>query len=120
MPLPQDISAFNQNLVDTVFATSQMDWIETTPGQAWMKILWTGSETGTWAVILKWAKGYAAPIFQGVAARALQLMGPEAWSKDHLMEKWYRDVKFFDIVEGTRNLHRIAFGRQQFGSAVSG
>ena len=28
-----------------------MDWIETTPGQAWMKILWTGSETRTWAVI---------------------------------------------------------------------
>ena len=68
MPLPQDITAFNQALADTFYPASQMEWLETTPGQAWMKILWTGSETGTWAVLLKWAKGYVAPAHKHLAA----------------------------------------------------
>jgi quercetin dioxygenase-like cupin family protein len=67
VPLPQDITAFNQNLGDTLYKASAMDWLETTPGQAWMKILWTGSETGTWAVVLKWAKGYVAPAHKHLA-----------------------------------------------------
>ena len=67
MPLPQDITSFNQNLGDTLYKASAMDWLETTPGQAWMKILWTGSETGTWAVVLKWAKGYVAPAHKHLA-----------------------------------------------------
>jgi alkylation response protein AidB-like acyl-CoA dehydrogenase len=71
-------------------------------------------------VLAQKSKAYAAPIFQGVAFRAMQLMGPEAWSKDHLMEKWYRDSKFFDIVEGTRNLHRIAVARAEYGRAAAG
>jgi acyl-CoA dehydrogenase len=85
-----------------------------------LKAGWVHDQGAADNVLSQKAKGYAAPIFQGVAARALQLMGPEAWSKDHLIEKWYRDVKFFDIVEGTRNLHRIAIGRQEFSKAVAG
>lgn len=68
MALPQDITAFNQNLGDTLYNASTMEWLETTPGQAWMKILWTGGETGTWAVLLKWAKGYVAPAHKHLAA----------------------------------------------------
>jgi anti-sigma factor ChrR (cupin superfamily) len=68
MALSQDISPFNANLGDTLYKAGQMDWLETTPGQAWMKILWTGSETGTWAVLLKWAKGYVAPAHKHLAA----------------------------------------------------
>jgi acyl-CoA dehydrogenase len=71
-------------------------------------------------ILAQKAKAYAAPIYQGVAFRAMQLMGPEAWSRDHLMEKWYRDCKFFDIVEGTSNLHRIAVARAEYGRAAGG
>ncbi|AUW59686.1 hypothetical protein C1T17_17940 [Sphingobium sp. SCG-1] len=69
-------------------------------------------------VLSQKAKGYSAPITQGVALKAMQLMGPEAWSKDHLMEKWYRDVKFVDLVDGTRNLHRLTVARAEFGGGV--
>lgn len=84
-----------------------------------LRAAWVHDQGEADNILAQKAKGYAAPIFQGVAARALQLMGPEAASKEHLMEKWYRDVKFFDIVEGTRNLHRIAVARQEFGKAVA-
>jgi alkylation response protein AidB-like acyl-CoA dehydrogenase len=62
------------------------------------------------------AKGYATAIAERVAYKAMQLMGPAAWSKEHLMEKWYRDVKFNDMMGGTRNLHRLAVARAEYGS----
>jgi len=68
MAIAQDITPFNANLGDTLYKAGQMDWLETDPGQAWMKILWTGAETGTWAVLLKWAKGYVAPQHKHLAA----------------------------------------------------
>jgi anti-sigma factor ChrR (cupin superfamily) len=59
MALPQDISPVNGELMDGIAAASQMEWIETEPGAA-MKVLWTGAESGRWAVLLKWDKGYVA------------------------------------------------------------
>jgi len=59
MALSQDISPLNSELMDGIITASQMEWIETAPGAA-MKILWTGAESGRWAVLLKWDKGYVA------------------------------------------------------------
>jgi len=63
MALPQDIRPFNSELMDTLVEASKMEWIPSAddPKRAFMKILWTGSESGTWAVLLKWLKGYVAP-----------------------------------------------------------
>ncbi len=60
MALPQDISPVNSELVDTLARSGEMEWIETAPGQAYMKILWLSSETGRWAVLFRWLKGYVA------------------------------------------------------------
>lgn len=60
MALPQDISPVNNTLADTLARTTEMEWIETVPGQAWVKILWLAPESGRWAVLLKWKKGYSA------------------------------------------------------------
>ena len=59
MSLPQDISPVNSELMDTLVEASKMDWIQTDE-KASMKILYTGSESGSWAVLLKWQKGYVA------------------------------------------------------------
>lgn len=59
MPLPQDINPVNSELMDTLVQASQMEWMQTDE-KAFMKILFTGSESGTWAVLLKWLKGYVA------------------------------------------------------------
>jgi anti-sigma factor ChrR (cupin superfamily) len=55
----QDISPVNPALMDGLIAASEMDWIENGDGSA-TKILWTGAESGRWAVLLKWDKGYVA------------------------------------------------------------
>jgi anti-sigma factor ChrR (cupin superfamily) len=59
MALPQDISPVNSELMDTLVEASKMDWIATGE-KSFMKILYTGSESGSWAVLLKWLKGYVA------------------------------------------------------------
>jgi anti-sigma factor ChrR (cupin superfamily) len=59
MALPQDISPVNSELMDTLVEASKMEWMQTDE-KAFMKILFTGSESGTWAVLLKWLKGYVA------------------------------------------------------------
>ncbi|UIX29181.1 acyl-CoA dehydrogenase family protein [Streptomyces sp. GQFP] len=65
------------------------------------------------------AKAYALPVLEAVTFRAMQMMGPAASSKEHLIEKWYRDVKFLDIVEGTGQLHRIGVARARIGKAAA-
>ncbi len=59
MALPQDITPVNSELMDTLVEASKMEWIQTDE-KAFMKILYTGSESGTWAVLLRWLEGYIA------------------------------------------------------------
>jgi len=76
MALPQDISPVNSELTDTLTRSSELDWIETTPGTGFMKILWFSAETGRWAVIFRWKKGHVAkPHKHLTAAQAFILSG---------------------------------------------
>ena len=61
MALPQDIRPVNNELADSITRSAEIPWIETKPGMAWTKVLWVGKESGRWAVLLKWKKGYVAP-----------------------------------------------------------
>ena len=68
MALPQDIRPVNNELADSITRSSEIPWIETKPGQAWTKVLWVGEESGRWAVLLKWKKGYTAPPHKHLSA----------------------------------------------------
>lgn len=58
MPL-QNVNPINDQLADIIVRADE-PWIETEPGQAWMKVLWTGAETGRWVALFRWKKGYTA------------------------------------------------------------
>jgi quercetin dioxygenase-like cupin family protein len=68
--LPQNINPFNSELMDTLVKAKDVDWIPNAddPKRAFMKILYTGSETGSWVVLLKWLKGYVAPPHKHLSA----------------------------------------------------
>lgn len=100
MALPQDITSFHQNLGDSLYKASQMEWLETTPGQAWMKILWTGSETGTWAVILKWAKGYVAPAHKHLAPAHTFIIKGRLQVRDAVLETGDYDYEPNGVLHG--------------------
>lgn len=86
MPLPQDIRPVNSELMDSLARSSQMQWIETDPGQAWMKVLWTGPETGRWAVLLKWKKGYVAPAHKHLSAAHAFILSGKLQVRDGTLE----------------------------------
>ena len=86
MALPQDIAPVNSELMDSLTRTSEMDWIETVKGQAWMKVLWLGPETGRWAVLLKWTKGYVAPPHKHLSAAHTFILKGRLQVRDGVLE----------------------------------
>lgn len=56
----QNINPINDQLADIIVRAND-PWIETEPGKAWIKVLWTGSESGRWVGLFRWTKGYVAP-----------------------------------------------------------
>lgn len=86
MALPQDIAPVNSELMDSLARTSEMDWIQTVKGQAWMKVLWLGPETGRWAVLLKWTKGYVAPPHKHLSAAHTFILKGRLQVRDGVLE----------------------------------
>jgi acyl-CoA dehydrogenase len=54
-----------------------------------------------------YAKGYAADVAMRVATDAVQVLGGAGIMRDHPVEKWLRDAKVFQIVEGTSEIQRL-------------
>ena len=59
MPL-QNIEPINDQLAD-IIVRADTPWVEYEPGQAWLKLLRAGHESGTWVAHFRWKKGYIAP-----------------------------------------------------------
>ena len=70
MSLPQDISPINSTLMDTLVEAGKQEWIPQPfdPERSFIKILWTGSETGGWACLFRWLKGFTAPQHKHLSA----------------------------------------------------
>ena len=86
MPLPQDITPFDENLADTIVAASDDDWLETEPGMAWVRLLWSQGETGRHAGIYRWKKGYAAPSHKHIGAVYVYVISGTLQVRDNVLE----------------------------------
>jgi acyl-CoA dehydrogenase len=58
------------------------------------------------------AKAYAAKAAMKVCTDAVQIMGAHGLEQSRLVEKWYRDIKVFDIFEGTGQIQRIVISKR--------
>lgn len=56
-------------------------------------------------------KVYASEMLGRVADRAVQVFGGAGYSKDHVVEKIYRDARLYRIIDGTSEVHRMVVGR---------
>lgn len=73
----------------------------------------TGSyEYRTEASISKAVGGKAARV---ITQTCIDILGPEAISKHHLAEKWFRDVRIADIYEGAGEIQRVLVARDVLG-----
>ncbi len=86
MALPQDITPFDEQLRDTVVRGSEGEWVEQQPGEAWIKVLWTGAESGRYAALFRWKKGYKPPSHKHLAAVQVYVISGKLQVRDNVME----------------------------------
>jgi acyl-CoA dehydrogenase len=58
------------------------------------------------------AKVKAGDIVVKITQRAVELLGPAGYSKEYLLEKWFRDAKINDLYEGTGQINRLIVARR--------
>ncbi|MSP59209.1 MAG: acyl-CoA dehydrogenase [Myxococcales bacterium] len=58
------------------------------------------------------AKAYAARMAMKVCADAVQILGAHGLEQHQFVEKWYRDIKVYDIFEGTAQIQRIVIAKR--------
>ncbi len=58
-----------------------------------------------------YAKAFAADAAMRATTDAVQVLGGAGIMRDHPVEKWLRDAKVFQIVEGTSEIQRLVAAR---------
>ncbi len=61
------------------------------------------------------AKVYAGDAVVKITQRAVELLGPLGYSRELLLEKWFRDAKITDLYEGTGQINRLVVARHMLG-----
>lgn len=64
------------------------------------------------------SKAYSPQTCERTIRRCMQLLGPEGFSDQLLLEKWYRDAKIMDIFEGSGQIQRLIIGRSLMGRSA--
>jgi acyl-CoA dehydrogenase len=61
------------------------------------------------------AKVRAGDVVTKITQKAVEIMGPMGYTRDMLLEKWFRDAKISDIYEGTGQINRLIVARNVLG-----
>ncbi len=60
-------------------------------------------------------KAKAGAAVREITQGCIEILGPMGVSRDHLLEKWFRDVRITDIYEGTGEIQRLIMARTLLG-----
>lgn len=58
------------------------------------------------------SKLHAGEVVTKITQKAVELLGPLGYSREFLLEKWFRDAKINDIYEGTGQINRLIAARR--------
>lgn len=61
------------------------------------------------------AKVRGGDVVTKITQKALEIAGPLGYSRELLLEKWFRDAKIIDIYEGTGQINRLIVARSILG-----
>ena len=85
---------------------------------AWLmivKALWLADNKKPNALESSMSKVKAGDVVTKITQKAVALLGPLGYSREFLLEKWFRDAKITDIYEGTGQINRLVVARQVLG-----
>jgi acyl-CoA dehydrogenase len=60
-------------------------------------------------------KAKAGQAVREITQGCIEILGPMGVSREHLLEKWFRDVRITDIYEGTGEIQRLIMARTLLG-----
>jgi acyl-CoA dehydrogenase len=85
---------------------------------AWLlvvKAVWMADNSKPNSMEASMAKLRAGDVVTKITQRGVELMGPLGYTRDTLLEKWFRDAKISDIYEGTGQINRLIVARNELG-----
>jgi acyl-CoA dehydrogenase len=85
---------------------------------AWLltiKALWMADNRKSNPLEASMAKVRAGDVVVKITQKAVEMLGPLGYSRDLLLEKWFRDAKITDLYEGTGQINRLVVARNILG-----
>jgi acyl-CoA dehydrogenase len=85
---------------------------------AWLMVLkavWMADNKKPNAIESSMCKIKAGDVTTKVTQKAVEILGPLGYSRELLVEKWFRDAKITDIYEGTGQINRLIVARHILG-----
>ena len=80
-----------------------------------IKAVWMADNKKPNALESSMSKVKAGDVTTRITQKAVELMGPLGYSREFLLEKWFRDAKITDIYEGTGQINRLVVARHILG-----
>ena len=80
-----------------------------------LKAVWMADNRKSNALESSMSKVKAGDVSTKVTQKAVEIMGPLGYSREFLLEKWFRDAKITDIYEGTGQINRLVVARALLG-----
>lgn len=80
-----------------------------------LKAVWMSDNEQPNALEAAMSKLHAGEVVTKITQKAVEIMGPQGYSREFLLEKWFRDAKINDIFEGTGQINRLIAARKLLG-----
>ncbi len=77
-----------------------------------LKSVWMMDEKKPNNLEASMGKVRAGDVVVKITQKALELLGPVGYSRELLLEKWFRDAKINDLYEGTGQINRLIVARR--------
>jgi acyl-CoA dehydrogenase len=105
---PQKLTARERDLM-MMEANLKASWLLT------LRACWMGDQKLPNNLEASMCKAKAGLAVTQVTQKAVEMMGPEGYSRKLLLEKWMRDAKINDIFEGTQQINMLIIARRILG-----
>ena len=76
-----------------------------------LRAAWLSSESQPNNLESSVCKAKAGAAVREITQGCIEILGPMGVSREHLLEKWFRDVRITDIYEGTGEIQRMITAR---------
>jgi acyl-CoA dehydrogenase len=77
-----------------------------------LKSMWLADERKPNTIEASMCKVRAGDVVVQITQKAVELMGTLGYSREYLLEKWFRDAKINDLYEGTGQINRLIVARR--------